>query len=257
VGEKTKISWTDHTFNPWWGCTNVSPGCDHCYAESSSNRWGFKIWGKDSARRFFGEKHWNEPIKWNQKAKEEGIRRKVFCASMCDILEEWQPSPGEEGRLDMERERLFSLVESTPSLDWLLLTKRPQNYLRMLPQPWLDNPRSNVWVMTTVESPEYLWRLDAILRIPAVVRGASWEPGLAYVDFKPYAGIDSLWVIGGGESGAACRPFEVAWARQVRDDCRAIGARFFLKQLGGHPDKRENPQEWPEDLRVQEFPVMS
>ena len=278
MGENSKISWTHHSFNPWWGCTNVSPACDLCYAEDTSNRWGFKVWGKDAPRRFFGEKHWGEPLKWNEKARKAGERRRVFCGSMCDILEEWDGTPLLDGKgvrewwteappaiktygldpradwLHAARELLWALIKSTPWLDWLLLSKRPQNYFKMLPRRWRENPQHNVWIMTTVESPEYLWRLDAIAKIRAVVHGVSWEPGLAYVDFKPYAHVYNLWVIAGGESCAGCRPFDLGAARSILSDCREIGARFFMKQLGGHPFKQDDPALWPEDLRIQEFP---
>lgn len=239
MGETTKIAWAGATWNPWWGCTEVSDGCNHCYAEGFANRLALDVWGKHSPRRFFGEKHWNEPLRWSA--------RRVFCASMCDILEDRRD-------LDSSRERLWKLIESTPQLTWMLLTKRPQNYSRMLPSWWLDSPLPNVWIMTTVESPEHLWRLREIAKIRAVVHGVSWEPGLAYVDFKPFSDVNGLWVIGGGESGVGCRPFDLEWARRVRDDCRQSGRAYFLKQLGGHPFKQDDPSLWPSDLRVQEFP---
>ena len=280
MGENSAISWTHNTFNPWWICTNVSPGCDRCYAEIFAHRQGY-CWGPDAPRLFFGEKHWGEPLKWNRKALEAGERRRVFCASMADILDSWdgQPifsgvgaeqwwtdvppalkvygiDPRKVGWLKAARELLWALVEATPQLDWLLLTKRPQDYRRMLPERWLEQPRRNVWLMTTIESREYLWRLDYLAKIPAVVHGVSWEPALSYVDFRPYTATlpHSLWVIGGGESGPGCRPFDLRWARDVRDDLARTGTPFFLKQLGGFPDKRDRPEEWPADLRVQEFP---
>jgi protein gp37 len=225
------------------------------------------IWGKESPRRFFDEKHWNEPRRWNDRVKKVGgASVKVFCGSMCDILEDRRD-------LDESRERLWKLVEETPHLIWMLLSKRPGNYSRMLPSWWIDHPRANVWLMTTVESKEYLWRLEKLMAVPATIHAVSWEPALGYVDFSLYmaekccsgfeCGCQGLpvnpppyldWVIGGGESGTRFRPFDIEWARRVRDDCRRCYAKFFLKQLGGHPDKRMNPAEWPEDLRIQEFP---
>ena len=267
MGEKSKISWTDNSWNPWWGCTNVSPGCDHCYAEGFANRLALDIWGKDAPRRFFGDKHWNEPRKWNEKAKKAGVPLKVFCGSMCDICEDRRD-------LDEQRKRLWKLIEETPNLIWMLLTKRPQNYLKMLPSWWIDKPLPHVWLMTTVESPDYAWRVEKLMKVPAVVHGVSWEPALGYVDFSMYmaerccsgfeCGCKGLpinpppyldWLIAGGESGAHCRPFDIAWARRVREGCHQHGVAFFMKQLGGFPDKRDQPELWPEDLRVQEFPV--
>lgn len=275
MGEKSKISWTDSTFNSWWGCTNVSPGCDHCYAESFAHRLGLDVWGKTSGRRFFGDNHWRQPLIWNDKAKKSGRPFRVFCGSMCDILDEWRGSPPVEGDiLTQQRERLWKLIEATPNLIWLLLTKRPQNYKRMLPAEWCNNyPPQNVCLMTTVESPEYLWRIKELMLVPARWHAVSWEPALAYVDFKPWmaekccsgfeCGCRGLpvnpppyldWVIAGGESGGGYRGFNIEWARQVRVDCHRGNASFFMKQLGGWPDKQDDPSKWPEDIRVQEFP---
>src|SRR5271167_714272 len=118
MGEKTAISWTDHTFNPWWGCTRVSPGCVNCYAETFDKRvFGAEgvHWGPGKPRRTFGDKHWNEPLRWNKKAREAGVYRKVFCASMADIFDVEAPTG--------ERERLWDLIRSTDCLIWQLLTK--------------------------------------------------------------------------------------------------------------------------------------
>jgi len=86
--KNSKIEWCDHTFNPWWGCAKVSPGCAHCYAESLAKRTGNAVWGHESPRRFFGDSHWNEPLKWDAAAKAEGRRKRVFCASMADVFED-------------------------------------------------------------------------------------------------------------------------------------------------------------------------
>jgi hypothetical protein len=247
-----------------------------------AHRLGYD-WNQNAPRLFFGEKHWREPLRWNQRAQSQGERERVFCGSMCDILDTWQgeiiysgaPPAQERARkwwgtgwpqawgarpvnLNLARELLWELIDATYWLDWLLLTKRPQDYRKMLPRRWLKNPRPNVWIMTTVESREYLWRLDAIAAIPAVVHGVSWEPALGYINFIPYAQrMPSLWVIGGGESCAGCRPFDPNWARLVREDLAPTHTPFFLKQLGGHPDKQDKPARWPPDLRVQQFPVVS
>ena len=124
MGMDSKIGWTHHTFNPVWGCVKVSPGCKNCYAETLSKRFGENIWGPDSERRTFGDKHWNEPRRWNKRAEKEGKRQRVFCGSMCDIYED-HPTTNEALL------RLFDLIEETPWLDWLLLTKRPE-YIGLL-----------------------------------------------------------------------------------------------------------------------------
>lgn len=214
---ESKIEWTDYTFNPWWGCTEVSPACDHCYARKFAKRTGLQ-WGKDAQRRFFSDKHWAEPLRWNAKAEREGQRLKVFCGSMCDILED-------RFELANPRLRLSELIAATPFLDWLLLTKRPQNFGRLLP----DLPE-NVWRMTTVESPEYYWRIDALRTHRNTIYGLSMEPLLADCPNIPLDGIS--WVIVGGESGPGARPMHPDWARGVRDQCQAAGVPFFFKQWG-------------------------
>lgn len=226
MGEHSKIEWTDHTFNPWWGCVKVSPACDHCYAEAFAKRTGNAVWGKGSPRRFFGEKHWSEPLRWNREAAKTGVSARVFCASMADVFEE-------RSGLNDERARLYSLIEATPMLDWLLLTKRPQNISRMVPSDWLRHPRFNVWYGTTVESPDYLWRVHQLRETRAAVRFISYEPALADVTW-PLDGIH--WLIAGGESGTGCRPPEAAWIRSARDQAIDSGVKFFFKQWGGfHP----------------------
>src|SRR5437764_7892645 len=135
MAKNSHIEWTHHTFNPWWGCAKVSPACKHCYAELWAKRMGQRIWGGDAPRRFFGDAHWNEPLEWNDEAQDANERMRVFCASMADVFER-------RSELDQWRERLWLLIECTPWLDWLLLTKRPQNISAMV--PWDDSWPSNV-----------------------------------------------------------------------------------------------------------------
>jgi protein gp37 len=252
MGQTSAIEWCDHTFNPWWGCVKVSPACDHCYAETFARRVGFSetgskfpIWGKDEERRFFGDKHWDEPLKWNRAAEKAGERRRVFCGSMCDVMEEYSG----DGHLIREtiaesRQWLYRLIERTPSLDWLLLTKRPQNFRKLLPAAWIETPRANVWGMTTVESADYLWRATELLRTPFAVRGLSVEPLLGPLDLssnlawspRPWSGGDPWvqrinWVIAGTESGPGARPWKWEWLRSLKDQCVGAGVAFFLKQV--------------------------
>lgn len=236
MGIETAISWCDHTFNPWWGCAKVSPACTHCYAETFSKRLGQKVWGVEAERRFFGPKHWNEPLKWNAAALKDGVRRRVFCASMADVFED---------RKDLVQARadLFLTIEETPSLDWLLLTKRPDNIRALLPNWYRGVPWPNVWLGTTGEDNEWaIPRLDALLDVEAVVHFLSYEPALGPLSsLHRYTSRTERnhrldWVIAGGESGHKARSPDIEWLREVRDQCAFSGIAFHFKQWGGfHP----------------------
>lgn len=239
MGTKTGIAWTDKTFNPWWGCSKVSPGCANCYAETFSKRAGFDVWGPEADRRFFGEKHWAEPLKWNAEALEQGVRFRVFCASMADWAEDARD-------LDPWREKLFKLIEDTPNLDWQLLTKRPELAVQLTPDRWKKAWPANAWAMTSVENQAMAnKRIPHLIKIPARIRGLSIEPqlekvvigllGTAPEDWDVgYTPIHELihWVIVGGESGPGRRPFDPTWAEYLRNECLSTGTAFFMKQDG-------------------------
>jgi protein gp37 len=193
------IEWTHHTFNPWWGCVKVSPACAHCYAESWAKRVGMDLWGGKAPRRFFSDKHWRDPLKWNEEAEHQGTRARVFCASMADVFE-----PRSE--LDPWRERLWTLIEQTPQLDWLLLTKRPANIKHVY--PWAHSPRENVWLGTTAETQKWAdIRIERLLSVDARVRFLSCEPLLSRIDLTAWLANKQIdWVIAGGESGGQARP---------------------------------------------------
>jgi len=246
MGKNSHISWTDNTFNPFWGCTKVSDGCKLCYAQTLANRWGFDIWGNDKSRRFFGEKHWQEPVTWNKQAIEKGITQTVFCGSMCDIFED-------RDDLIFPRHRLWQLIAETSALTWLLLTKRPEYVRDHVPTDWLaDRFPENVWLGVTVENQNYLHRLEKISNL-SVKRFVSVEPMLDYVDFGSYWwAVD--WCIIGGESGAGSRFMQPLWALQLVNECKARSVPVFVKQLGGFPDKQDRIEEWPESLQIQQFP---
>ncbi len=270
--ENSKIEWTHHTFNPWWGCVKVSPGCEHCYAESFSKRTGHNIWGpaKTTERRLFGDKHWNEPVKWNIAAKAVGERHRVFCASMADVFED-------HPQVVDERRRLLDLISHTPHLDWLLLTKRPENINHMIEEAtgfsessmWFHAVGDRVWIGTSVESQATAdSRIPELLQVPAKVRFLSCEPLLGPVSLDAWFGLDDgnewrdclcdeidpsdrpcmvcesrqelgqasgiNWVIVGGESGHSARPMHQDWALSLRDQCCAAGVAFFFNQWGEH-----------------------
>lgn len=226
MGENSKIEWTEHTFNIAWGCTKVSPACDHCYAESMANRYGISVWGKDSPRRVMSAAHWQAPLKWNAAAAKAGKVARVFCSSMADVFED-HPTLAEQ------RARLWPLIKATPWLKWLLLTKRPENVWTMVPQTWLGEWPANVHPGFTAENQEWFDRRFAASSrqrlLSADVRWfVSYEPALGPVDFRGLGGIN--WLIVGGESGGGARPMPEAWVRSARDQALAAGVPFFLKQ---------------------------
>lgn len=228
MAKNSHIEWTTHTFNPWWGCQKISPACDNCYAETWAKRVGETLWGQDADRRFFGDVHWQQPIKWNQEAAREGRRPRVFCASMADVFEP-------RSILNDERDRLWDLIKQTPNLDWLLLTKRPQYILSM--SPWGANWPHNVWVGTSVENQRLAeLRLPDLLSVPAVVRFLSCEPLLGPLDLSSWVDRPPLnpinWVIAGGESGARSRPMHPHWVTGLLNQCERAAIPFHFKQWG-------------------------
>jgi protein gp37 len=239
VGKNSPIEWTDNTFNPWWGCTKVSAACKHCYAETWAKRIGMSLWGGRTDRRFFGDSHWKQPIRWNAQASAANIRFRVFCASMGDIFES-------RSDLNVWRARLWDLIRVTPFLDWLLLTKRPEHVSQQV--PWGRNWPINVWLGTTIENE--LWasrRVPALLEHEAAVRFVSCEPLLGPVDLRRWLGSTESrlgidWVIAGGESGAKARPMNPGWAFSLRDQCVDADVPFHFKQWGNwRPDYVGSP----------------
>lgn len=278
--KNSHIEWTDHTFNPWEGCTKVSPGCAHCYAEARNARFGggeAPNWGKGAPRRRTSGQNWNQPLKWNREAGDDQHaycvevgarfqesddmlevpdRPRVFCASLADWLDD-EVDP-------LWLADLLNLIHTTPHLDWLLLSKRPQlwrarmeavcevdgdnriawNWLK--PEPIIP---ANVWIGTTVEDQQRAdERIPALLKIPARVRFLSCEPLLGAVTLSLKCPRDHNgdgdcdhhtrgcpkvdWVICGGESGPGARPMHLDWARSLRDQCAATGVAFHFKQWG-------------------------
>jgi protein gp37 len=263
MGEKTTIGWTHHTFSAWIGCHKVSPACKHCYAEAFAKRTGKDVWGADKPRYFVGDDTWKKPLKWNRDAEKAGERRRVFCGSMMDVLE-WHESEVTGAKMADARARLWDLIEATPWLDWLLLTKRPENAPSVLPDRWwFAQLPPNVWMGTTVENQEYAdLRIPHLLKVKARVLFLSCEPLLGPIDLRvlrtgDFDSLDALtgvrsyagrgtgvghevqeyragvnWVIAGGESGHHHREHRLEWSRSLRDQAKAAGAAFFFKQLG-------------------------
>jgi len=307
MAENSKIQWTDHTFNPWRGCTKVSPGCDLCYAETMSkrNQSVLGVWGKYGSRVIASEAMWKQPVMWNFYAREgfcpkckgkgwlnfkkEGERRcdncdkgsvepyrsKVFCASLADVFEGHDTMPEDSWQtVEDARVRLFTLIDATPNLDWLLLTKRPE-----LVMPWFEERKwpdiyipNNVWLGTTVENQKYAdIRIPELLKVNAAVRFLSIEPMLGPVDLEPFLqyppmtdnykmtfglnewrGVD--WVILGTESGKDRRPMKLEWAESIVDQCKAAGVPVFVKQLEINGKVTGDIEQFPRALQVREFP---
>lgn len=227
MAEETEIAWTDSTFNPWWGCSKVGAGCDHCYAESLDKRTGGDHWGPDKTPRTMSADNWRKPRRWQKQAETSGERRRVFCGSMCDWADKNAPAG--------ERDRLWSLVRDTPNLDWQLLTKRAPRIADCLPEDW-GTGYPNVWLGVTVENRKHgLPRIDYLRDVPARVRFLSVEPLLEDLGPLDLSGIH--WVIVGGESGPLARPMQPEWVASIRAQCEAYGVPFFFKQWGGRRDK--------------------
>ena len=271
MGENSRIEWCHHTFNPWRGCRHAElpsedphPGCEHCYAEAMAprNPKTLGAWGIGGRRVIAAEEYWRLPFKWDTDALREGERKRVFCASMADVFEDWprvmHDHRGEVAIPAMSdvRRRLFEVIDHTPLLDWIILTKRPQNVWRM----WPGKYRLNVWLVTSISDQQTANELIPLLlksRELVPVLGLSAEPLLGPIELwrcfpcgyycdeltghidHPFVrnrngcsngGIN--WLIAGGESGPHARPMHAAWARSLRDQCVDAGVAYYLKQWG-------------------------
>jgi protein gp37 len=240
MGGVTAISWADHTFNAWIGCTKVSPACDGCYAEAlMDKRYGRVEWGApgkgNGTRVRTSAGNWHQPIRWNKKAAAEGTRPFVFCSSLADVFDNQIPV---EWRRD-----LFDLIIKTPDLVWLLLTKRPQNIVdqfRAISHTLDEWPR-NAAIGTTVEDQK---RFD--LNVPALRKAKRLVmPAFAFLSCEPLLGPlngslhDIDWVITGGETdqgGHKARPTHPDWYRGLRDQCARAGIAYHHKQNGEFSD---------------------
>lgn len=316
MGTNSKIEWCDHTFNPWRGCVKVAAGCANCYADSQAKRnpGTLGIWGDNGTRVVASESMWREPLKWDAAAKKAGERHRVFCASMADVFEDWQgklhDSSGSLLVLDNDRSipysesfprdpmtladvrsRLFALIDATPHLDWLLLTKRPENIQRMWPDVACDycetetcgahksgivdrRYRRNVWLGTSIAT-----QPDADNNIPRLRRCRDLSPVL-FVSAEPLLGPVNLnwcanacdnccpgecdcgspplgidWLIVGGESGHNARPMPSAWVSPLRDQCHASGVPFYLKQWGEWCPFSQIPDAFLRSNDLDQYPV--
>jgi protein gp37 len=300
MGQRTKIEWADHTFSPWLGCTKIAPGCQHCYAADMAGRLGVS-WGPSGTRRRTAESTWRKVEAWNRQAGREHEAYSEWISgldmpsppappdfprvfpSLCDPFEEWHgPVLGKCVRdgeiietsesMDDIRRDFFDLIIRCPNLDFLLLTKRPENIRKMwgwtpgIPQDALNNHYDNIWLIYSASTQDDLERgLPHLLacRNMVPVLGLSLEPLLGPICLDR---IRVDWVIVGGESGQDARPFKVEWARSIVRQCKDAELPCYVKQMGRNPlnllgkpifftdPKGGDPDEWPADLRVQQFP---
>lgn len=209
--KNSAIEWCNHSWNPWRGCLKVSPGCKYCYMYRDQERYG------NDPKKIIraGRETFNSPLKWRDEAK-------VFTCSWSDFFIE---------QADAWRADAWEIIRNTPHLTYQILTKRPENIQERLPSDW-GGGYPNVWLGVSVETPVYLWRIDALSQIPSHIRFVSYEPALAAVDFSPYISVID-WLISGGESGYNPRRAESAWFVAVRDLCAQYGIAYFHKQNGG------------------------
>lgn len=228
MGEATKIEWADSTFNPWIGCTNVSPACDNCYAEAlMDKRMGRAEWGPGKPRILTSKSNWTKPRKWQREAEAAGTRPFVFCASLADVFDnEVDPA---------WRARLFGLIRETPNLVWLLLTKRVGNVIKMVHAAG-GMPPNIAFGATMATQEEYDRDAPKLDRLKVV---SYTEPLFTFGSFEPLLGpvrLDAIapdWIIVGGESGPNARPMDLQWALDLQADSEAYGRVFNFKQVGG------------------------
>lgn len=272
MAEATKIEWCDSTFNPWTGCTKVSPGCGHCYAESWAKRSGIVQWGPHAVRHRTSASNWQAPLHWDKHHDAfqalHGRRRRVFCASLADVFDNAVPH-------DWRRD-LFELIGRTQHLDWLLLTKRIGNAREMLNavvddlscgiNTWDERPWPGVWIGATVVNQLEADRdIPKLLQVPARVRFLSIEPMLGSVNIRGYLmdGVDPGHCAncGRGHGFTRCPNYGgVAKTRDPRDDsdpgCTSFRRdRFSLHWVicGGEsgPGARPMHPDWARSLRDQ------
>ncbi len=273
MGANSKIAWTHHTQNFWLGCNKVSEACRFCYAEKFVNRYHKNMWGIN-ADRHVTTSTWNKPKAWDNKAKKEGVRYRVFVNSLSDFFEDNE-------LVKDARERAWNIIRECKNIDWLLLTKRPQNIQKFLPEDW-GSGWDNVWLGTSVACKKDVVFAKILTGIPAKVRWLSMEPLIEEVDVSAY--LPNLhWVVVGGESGFKkdARSFDLQWAKNLRLICEQNNVKFFMKQLGVSPittyknkitmmlepikytgmvsgdDKGDQLESFPEELRVRDFPTIA
>lgn len=230
--KNSRIEWTDHTFNPWIGCTEISTGCRDCYARRDfEERKHLVTWGQGEPRHRTSPANWRQPYRLNAEAKRTGTRPLMFCASLADVFDKEVK--------DAWRTDLFDVIDDCRQLHWLILTKRPKHAREYLTR-WEEFgwPWAHVWLGVSVENDDAgLARIPELIETPAAGHFISYEPLLGPVNYE----IVVDWVIAGGESGSKARPMHPAWVRGLRDQCQATDTPFFFKSWG----EWASLSEWP------------
>jgi protein gp37 len=249
MAENSKIEWTDHTFNPWIGCPKVSPACDGCYAENlMANRYGRVRWGAGEDRQRTSLANWRKPLAWNKAAAGKAEPTFVFCASLADVFDNEVD--------DRWRHDLFALIEETPNLTWLLLTKRIGNVIKMT-DPARGNPvlPRNAAIGATLPN-QFEYDRDRMKLREVKER---LDPAFTFGSFEPLLGpviLDKFapdWIITGGETDQGqhkARDADPAWFRSLMRQSSDLGRAFFMKQM-----TRKAPI--PNDLLVRQWPVLN
>jgi protein gp37 len=256
MAQNSKIEWTHHTANLWHGCTKVHEGCDNCYAETLAKRWGNDVWGNDKPRKIINSV-FNELDKFQKIAKEANEMQRVFVGSMMDIFEKPMPLIDSKGievtnlNTGEIRDTFFKRISENryPNLMFLLLTKRPSNINKYIPESWKQTPPENVMFGTSPVNQQTSEKLITQLLEVKGKRFLSVEPQLDSINIQGFlfnGGID--WVIQGGESGHHKRPFNLDWAYYLKQQCEATNTPYFFKQI-------DKIKEIPTDLQVRMFPT--
>jgi protein gp37 len=261
MAQDSKIEWTTHTANLWSGCTKVHEGCDNCYAETLSKRWGNDVWGNDKPRLCV-KSVWDNLDKFQKLAAKANEIHKVFVGSMMDIFEKPMPLINSKEEKYPEtfhtgtlRDVLFLRIDENryPNLYFLLLTKRPSNINKYIPEHWKEKPPTNVMFGTSPVNQETFDKLVPQLLQVKGKHFLSIEPQLSKIDISgqpldksPVDGID--WIIQGGESGHHKRPFNLVWAYDLKRQCAERKIPYFFKQI-------DKVKEIPSDLLIREFPL--
>jgi protein gp37 len=225
VSDKTDIEWTDATWNPTTGCSKVSPGCAHCYAERLSLRFGHstKPWTPANANENvqIHEDRFDLPLRWREP-------RRIFVDSMSDLFHELVP--------EWVVARIWETMAEAPRHEFQILTKRPERMPEMVARRVaVHGVLPNVWLGTSIENDRWVGRANDLRATPAAVRFISAEPLLGPLDSLDLTDID--WLIVGGESGSNHRPLKEGWVRDLRDRAQDVGTAFFFKQWGGRTPK--------------------